>query len=170
MSEQIGDIAETHKRTVKVNVVHPIDGQDTAWHFKLRDKAAISHYLSAFASVKITGPIEFHLSAPISSTQAAVSSVAVVPDKYDDWPTIDLQVRELEGAITIKDALLVPASLQFQGSVREVADILQPKTLVDFPPVVVGHLRVAGGSASTRTYLTAVVSLTLDGVAHRKTW
>jgi hypothetical protein len=170
MSNVIGDVGELSDRTVIVPVVHEIVGKDASFHFRIKDDPSISHYLSAFASVRITGALQFELSAPVSSTVAASAVIAVVPDKYNSWPTTRLQVQQLEGAINVKDAILVPSSLKIEGRVRQVATSLQPATLIDFPPVIVGHLSVAGGVATTTTILTVHVPIVVDGVAHRKTW
>lgn len=170
MASALGDLGELTDQRVVVPVVREIRGHDTAFHFRIAEDPAIAHYLSAFASVKISGPIQFELSAPITSTVAASAAVAIIPDKYNDWPTTKLQVRRLEGAVTVKDAILVPTSLQVEGRVRQVSLVLSHRTLVDFPPAVVGHLSVAGGTASSETTLTAHVPLVLSGIAHHKTW
>jgi hypothetical protein len=70
----------------------------------------------------------------------------------------------------VKDAILVPQALRVEGKVRQVSSILSHRTLVDYPPAVVGHLVVAGGTATSSTTLTAHVPLRLSGIAHRKTW
>lgn len=170
MADVIGHRSELTSQSIVVPVVHEITGKDTVFHFKIQDDPSIAHYLGSFASVVITGPITFELSAPATSTVAASAAVAIVPDKYTDWPTTRLQVKRLEGSISVKDAILVPAALMIEGKVRQVSTTLSHKTLLDFPPVVVGHLVVAGGSATSETTLTAHVPLALSGVAHRKTW
>jgi len=170
MSDAIGDISELTDRTIIVPVVTEITGSNTSFDFKIKEDDSILHYLAAFASVRITGPLAFELSAPATSTVAATAAIAVVPDKYDDWPTTRKQVQQLEGSIVVKDAILVPSTLKLEGRVRQVATSLQPATLIDYPPVVVGHLLVAGGSATTKTTLTVHVPIVVDGVAHRKTW
>jgi hypothetical protein len=170
MAGQIGDIAELSDRTIVVPVVQEITGKDTSFHFKIKEDTSIAHYLAAFASVRITGPLQFELSAPVSSTVAATAAIAVVPDKYNDYPDTRKQVMQLEGAITVKDAILVPSTLRLEGKVRQVSTSLQPATLIDYPPVVVGHLLVAGGTSTTTTTLTVHVPIVVDGVAHRKTW
>jgi hypothetical protein len=170
MADVIGDKSELTLQSIVVPVVHEILGKDTVFHFKLQEDESIAHYISSFASVVITGPITFELSAPATSTVAASAAVAVIPDKYATFPTTRLQVKRLEGAISVKDAILVPAALTIEGKVRQVSTVLSHKTLLDFPPVVVGHLVVAGGSSASETTLTAHVPLALAGVAHRKTW
>lgn len=170
MSEIVGDKSELSSQTIVVPVVHEITGKDVAFHFKIQDDESIQHYLGSFASVVVTGPITFELSAPATSTVAASAAVAIVPDKYTTWPTTRAQVKRLEGSISVKDAILVPAALTIEGAVRQVSTVLSHKTLLDFPPVVVGHLVVAGGSATSETTLTAHIPLKLSGVAHRKTW
>lgn len=170
MSSEIGDLSELKDQHIVVPIVHEITGNSTAFHFRLTDDESILHYLGAFASVKISGPIQFELSAPVTSTIAATASIAVIPDKYTTWPTTKLQVRRLEGAITVKDAILVPSALHVEGRVRQVSLFLSHKTLVDYPPAIVGFLSVAGGNAASETVLTAHVPLILSGVAHRKTW
>jgi len=170
MSDVIGDKSELTLQSIVVPVVHEISGENTVFHFKLVDDPSIAHYLSSFASVVITGPITFELSAPATSTVAASCAVAIIPDKYTDYPVNRLQIKRLEGSISVKDAILVPAALTIEGKVRQVSTVLSHKTLLDFPPVVVGHLLVAGGTARSETTLTAHVPLALSGVAHRKTW
>nr|QYF50216.1 MAG: hypothetical protein 2 [Xinjiang sediment deltaflexi-like virus 2] len=170
MADIIGDKSELTSQSIVVPVVHEITGKNTSFHFKLQEDESIAHYLASFASVSITGPISFELSAPATSTVAASAAVAVVPDKYTTWPTTRLQVKRLEGAISVKDAILVPAALVIEGKVRQVSTTLSHKTLLDFPPVIVGHLVVAGGSDTSETTLTCHVPLSLSGVAHRKTW
>jgi hypothetical protein len=169
-SDVVGDVAELSSQSVVVPVVTELKGSDTHFHFKLVDNDDIKHYLGAFALVKLGGPIQFELSAPVTSTVAATAAVAVIPDKYDTWPTTKAQVRRLEGAITVKDAILVPAALHVEGNVRQVSTVLSHRTLVDYPPAIVGHLSVAGGSSTSETTLVAHVPLLLSGVAHRKTW
>jgi len=170
MTDVIGDRSELTSQSIVVPVVQEIAGSDTVFRFKIKDDPSIVHYLGSFASVVITGPISFELSAPATSTVAASAAIAVVPDKYTTWPTERMQVKRLEGAISVKDAILVPAALAIEGNVRQVSTVLSHKTLLDYPPVVVGHLLVAGGTADSRTTLTAHVPLALSGVAHRKTW
>jgi hypothetical protein len=170
MTALVGDVTELSDQSIVVPVVCDIRGSDTAFHFRIVDDPSIVHYLGAFASVKISGPITFELSAPVTSTVAATAAVAVIPDKYTTWPTTKAQVRRLEGAITVKDAILVPATLQVEGKVRQVSLYLSHRTLVDYPPAVVGHLSVAGGGAQSETTLVAHVPILLSGVAHRKTW
>lgn len=170
VADVIGDRSELVQQSIVVPVVHEISGNNTAFHFRIVDDPSIEHYLGSFASVVITGPITFELSAPVTSTVAASAAVAVVPDKYRTWPTTRLQVKRLEGAISVKDAILVPAALVIEGNVRQVSTVLSHRTLLDFPPVIVGHLVVAGGTAASETTLTAHVPLALSGVAHRRTW
>lgn len=170
MADVIGDRSELTQQSIVVPVVHEITGSDTAFHFKIADDPSVAHYLGAFASVIITGSITFELSAPATATVAASAAIAVVPDKYTTWPTTRVQVKRLEGSISVKDAILVPAALVIEGNVRQVSTVLSHKTLLDFPPVVVGHLIVAGGNTNSQTTLTAHVPLALSGVAHRKTW
>lgn len=170
MADIIGDKSELSSQTIVVPVVYEIKGKSTAFHFKIQEDESIAHYLGAFANVVIDGAITFELSAPASSTVAANAAVAIVPDKYDDWPTARVQVKRLEGSISVKDAILVPAALVIEGKVRQVSTALSHKTLLDYPPVVVGHLVVAGGTDSTETTLTAHVPLRVSGVAHKKTW
>lgn len=170
MADVIGDKSDLTSQSIVVPVVHELLGQNVSFHFKIADDPSIAHYISSFASVVITGPIHFELSAPATSTVAASAAVAIIPDKYSDFPTTRLQVKRLEGAISVKDAILVPAALVLEGNVRQVSTVLSHRTLLDYPPVVVGHLVVAGGSASSETTLTAHVPLSLSGIAHRKTW
>jgi len=170
MADVIGDRSELTLQSITVPVVHEIRGNNVAFHFKIAEDESIVHYLGSFASVVITGPISFELSAPATSTVAASAAVAVVPDKYDTWPSSRIQVKRLEGSISVKDAILVPAALVIEGNVRQVSTTLSHRTLLDYPPVVVGHLVVAGGSATSETTLTAHIPLALSGVAHRKTW
>jgi hypothetical protein len=166
----IGDTGELADRTIVVPVVHTVTGNSVSFNLSLTADASISHYMSAFASVKISGPLRFEISAPATSTVAASAIIAVCPDKYDDWPTTRAQVQRLEGAVLVKDAILVPASLVLEGRVREVSSSLKPETLVGHPPRIVGHLSVAGGTAGTVTTITVHVPLLVDGVAHFKTW
>jgi hypothetical protein len=166
----IGDKSDLSSQTIVVPVVHEITGADTAFYFKLQDDPSIKHYLSAFASVRITGALTFELSAPATPTVAASAVVAVIPDKYPDFPQQRVQVKRLEGSIVVKDAILVPAALVVEGHVRQVSTTLSHRTLLDFPPVVVGHLVVAGGKVNTETTITVYVPLAVSGVAHRKTW
>jgi hypothetical protein len=170
MADIVGDKSELTSQTITVPVVHEVTGKNTAFHFKLKEDESIQHYLGSFASVKVTGPLTFELSAPASSTVAASAAVAVVPDKYHDFPTTRIQVKRLEGSISVKDAILVPAALVIEGKVRQVSTVLSHSTLLDYPPVIVGHLVVAGGTDTTQTTLTVHVPLALSGVAHRKTW
>lgn len=170
MSSVVGDTSELTDQSILVPVVHEITGHRQAFHFKIAEDESILHYLSAFASVKISGPLQFELSAPVTSTVAATASVAVIPDKYDDFPTENSQVRRLEGAVTVKDAILVPTALHVEGKVRQVSTFLSHDTLLDHKPVIVGYLTVAGGNAQSATTLTVHVPLVVSGVAHRKTW
>lgn len=170
MSSVVGDVSDLSSKTVVVPVVQSLTGNSVSFNFKVADDPSIRHYLASFASVSIVGPITFEISAPATSTVAASAVVAVCPDKYADWPTTRLQVQRLEGNVHVKDAILVPTSLVVEGRVREVSSSLQPKTLLGYPPVVVGHLVVAGGSATTVTTLTAHISLQVDGIAHFRTW
>jgi len=170
MANPIGSTSDLSDRAVVVPVVLELKGKACHFHLKIDEDTSIAHYLSSFASVVVTGTLQFELSAPVSSTVAATCVVAVVPDKYKDWPTTQLQIRRLEGAITIKDAILVPSSLTYEGKVREISSSLKPRTLLGHPPVIVGYLHVAGGSDSTVTTLTVHVPILADGIAHHKTW
>jgi len=166
----IGTTSDLTSRTVIVPVVIPITGKSTPFQASLLTDPSIAHYLGAFASVSVVGPLSFELSAPATSSVAASAVVAVCPDKYKDWPKTREQVRRLEGSVQVKDAILVPTQLVVEGRVREVSSSLKPPTLVGYPPRIVGHLIVAGGTESTETTLTVHVHLALDGVAHLKTW
>jgi len=166
----LGDTKEFHKRTVKVPISFTVIGKKTAFHFKILDRPAIQHYVNNYRIVRISGPIQFEASGPVSSTLASVAIIAICPDKYDTWPTELEQVNDLEGRVRVKDSLLVPVDLKSQGYSLEVSTSLKPRSVGDYPPVVVGFVSVASGTDTSETVITAHIELEVDGVGHRKTW
>lgn len=167
---QIGDVAETHQKAIVVKAPHEDTGNNKTGHFKLLDNPDIAHYIANYASVRISGPIVLEISGPVSSTLATTSVAAIYPDKYPDSPSTKNQVRRLEGSVTLQHSLVMGAVTANCTPGRQVADILSPKTLIDFPPVVAYHVDIAGGTNTSAFVLIAHVPLVLDGVAHRKTW
>lgn len=166
----IGDVSQLRSNRVVVPVTVEVTGNSRAFHIKLRDSDDVAHYRDNFASVRIDGGITVEVSGATSPTVATCAVVAICPDKYDDWPTTALQVKRLEGSTVVQQSLLVPIDIKPGTPGRETSDILKPDTLIDYPPVVVGFLTVAGGTANSVSLVTIHTPLLLDGVAHRKTW
>lgn len=167
---QIGDVAETHQKAITVKAPHDGTGFNTTGHFKVLDNPDIAHYIANYASVSISGPIILEVAGPVSATLATTAVAAIYPDKYPDAPSTKGHVRRLEGSVTLQHSLIVGAVTAACQPGRQVADILAPKTLIDFPPVVAYHVDIAGGTNASTFTLIAHIPLVLDGVAHRKTW
>jgi len=170
MAGIVGDVAELTRNTISAKATHKVTGVSGPFHFKLSDAPGISKYFSSHAKVTITGPITVSLSGPVSSTVATSASVAICPDKYTDWPFTEDQIVQLQGSVRVQHSLLVPPSSVPLLPGNEVAEQLKPKTLVDFPPVVVGYFTVAGGTATSTALIVVTVPLAVEGVAHHKTW
>lgn len=170
MNSLIGNLTELHDSNVVVPVNVSITGATGHFHVDLASNATVNHYLENNAVVYISGDLKFELSAPATSTVAGVAIIAVCPNKYTTWPTTRAQILALEGRVQVKDAILVPTNLRTEGAVREVSPHLKPKSLVGYTPVIVGHVTVAGGTATTVSDVTIHVPLYCDGLGHRKTW
>jgi len=170
MSDVLGDVSELHKRTIVATATHRVTGSSGSFHFRLSGASGIGKYFDSHASVAITGPVTVHISGPASATVSATADVAVVPDKYDSWPTEQQQVVQLQGSVSVQHSLLVPPSTTAVQFGNETATLLKPRTLVDYPPVVVGWYEIAGGTASSTAIIVVRVPLTVDGVAHHCTW
>lgn len=170
MSDVIGDTAELRRNTIQAKASYRIEGQSGAFHFRLSEADGIKKYFASHAKVKIQGTVTALVSGPAQSTIATTVVVAVCPDKYPDWPTQEDQIVQLQGSTRIQHNILVPQTPTPIPFGNEVAEVLKPKTLVDYPPVVVGYYTIAGGSQSSYGYVILNVTLTLEGVAHHKTW
>lgn len=166
----VGDVSELHSRQVVVPATLLVTGSSGQFHFKLAEAPEIAHYYRSHASVQIVGDLLVSLSGPVSSTVATTASVAIVPDKYSTWPETNQQVVGLEGSVRVQHSLLVGIEQKVIRPGREVASSLKPPTLIDFPPVVVGHFQVTGGNNASETLVVVHVTLSVDGVAHRCTW
>jgi len=170
MTSVIGDTTELVGRTITAKATHRVIGTTGNFHFRLSEAPGISKYFDSHAKVTISGPVLLSVSGPVSSTVATTVTLAIVPDKYSDWPVTEDQVVQLQGSTRVQHSLLVPPSsspLQFGN---ETAELLKPRTLVDYPPVAVGHYTIAGGNANSAALVVLTVPLTVEGVAHHKTW
>lgn len=170
MSNVIGDTAELTRKTIQAKATHRVSGPSGNFSFKLSDASGISKYFESHAKVTITGPVTALVSGPVSSTIATTVAVAIIPDKYLDYPTTEDQVVQLQGSERVQHSLLVPPVALPITFGNETAEQLKPSTLVDYPPVVVGHYTIAGGNASSRALIVLSVPLTVEGVAHHRTW
>jgi len=170
MSAVLGDTSELVRKTITAKATHQVTGISGAFHFRISEAPGIAKYFESHAKVTITGPVTALISGPVSSTVASTAAVAVVPDKYTDWPTTEDQVVQLQGSDRVQHSLLVPPTALPITFGNETAEQLKPKTLVDYPPVVVGHFTIAGGNAQSRALIVLTVPLTVEGVAHHKTW
>jgi len=170
MASVVGDTSELVRKTIHAKATHKLTGASGSFYFKLKEVQGIRQYHDTHAKVVISGPILVSLSGAVSSTIATSANVAVVPDKYSDWPTTEEQVVQLQGSIRVQNSLMVPSQAVPIVFGNETTEYLKPKTLTDYPPVVVGHWTVAGGTAQTVTYIVLTVPLVLEGIAHQKTW
>jgi hypothetical protein len=166
----IGDTAELVRKTIEAKATHKVRGVTGSFHFKISEADGISKYFDSHAKVTITGPVTATVSGPVSSTVATSVSIAVIPDKYDDFPSEEEEVIQLQGSVRVQHSLIVGAEKAVVQFGHETAEQLKPKTLVDYPPVVVGHYTVAGGTASSSAIVVISCPLTVEGVAHHKTW
>lgn len=169
-SSVIGDTAELTRTTIVAKATHRVVGQTGAFHFRLHDAPGVSKYFESHAKVSVQGVAKLSVSGPTSSTVSTSVTAAVVPDKYSSWPSTEEQVVQLQGSARVQHSLLVPPSSVPLIFGNEVADLFKPKSLVGYPPVVVGHFTVAGGSAASAVIVVVELTLSLDGVAHHKTW
>jgi len=170
MSGIIGDTAELVRKTITAKATHSVTGPSGSFHFKLSDAPGIRKYFDSHAKVSIAGPVTAIVSGPVSATIAITATIAVIPDKYTTWPTDETQVIQLQGSVRLQHSLLVlpvPVPVEFGN---ETAEILKPRTLVDYPPVVVGYFTIPGGSANSTAHIVLSVPLLVEGVAHHKTW
>jgi len=170
MSDVIGDVSELKRNTITATAVYTFVGNSGAFHFRLSTAEGINKYFESHAKVKIVGQVFVRLSTDVSNTVAGSAAVAIVPDKYRDWPTTEEQVIQLQGATRASHTLLVdPTDYPIEFG-NETAVVLKPKTLIDYPPVVVGYIKVNGGTVTSRTHVLVKVPLLVEGVAHHKTW
>lgn len=170
MSEVVGDVSELHKNSISARAVIRLEGPSGAFHLALSKAQGFNKYFESHAKVSIVGPLKVSVTGPVTSTIAIRAVVAVIPDKYTDFPTEEGQIHQLQGATTVLHSLLVPVSKPVVAFGNETTEQLKPRTLVDYPPVVVGHFTVAGGNATTVSHLVVEATLALSGVAHHKTW
>lgn len=166
----IGDTAELVRKTITAKATHRVTGTTGSFHFKISEAPGVSKYFESHAKVTITGAVTVTISGPTSSTIASTASVAIIPDKYTTFPTTEEQVIELQGSTRVQHSLIVGAEQKSLEFGHETAEQLKPKTLVDYAPVVVGHFTIAGGSATSTALVVVSCPLTVEGVAHHKTW
>lgn len=166
----IGDVAELVGKTIVAKATHRVTGSSGHFHFKLSEAPGIAKYFLSHARVAITGPVTVTVSGPVSSVIATSCSIAVIPDKYDSYPTSEEQVIELQGSTRVQHSLIVGAEdkpIQFG---HETTEQLKPKTLIDHPPVIVGFYVIAGGTATSTALVVVSCPITVEGVAHHRTW
>jgi hypothetical protein len=166
----LGDTAELVQKTITAKATHRVTGTSGHFNFSISSASGISKYFTSHAKVTICGPVTASISGPVSATIASSACIAVIPDKYTDYPTTEAQIVELQGSVRVQHSLLVGAESRTVEFGHETAEQLKPKTLVDYPPHVVGHFTVAGGSASSSSLIVITVPLRVEGVAHHKTW
>lgn len=170
MANVIGDTTELVRKTITAKATHTVTGVAGCFNFLISEASGIKKYFESHAKVIISGPVQVLVSGPVSASIATTAAVAIIPDKYTDYPTAESEVVELQGSVRVQHSLLVPPTtlpIQFGN---ETAEQLKPKTLIDYPPRVVGHFTIAGGSASSKAIVVLSVPLTVEGVAHHKTW
>lgn len=170
MSSVIGDTGELVSKTIVAKATHQVTGVSGNFHFRLSDAPGIRKYFESHAKVTITGPVTALISGPVSSTVASTAAIAICPDKYNSWPSTEDQVVQLQGSDRVQHSLLVPPTSLVIVFGNETAEQLKPRTLVDYPPVVVGHFTIAGGTATSSALIVLTVPLTVEGVAHHRTW
>lgn len=166
----VGDVAELERDTIVATATHPLTGSSGHFHFSLSSAPGIAEYFRSHAKVSIIGPVQASIAGPVSTTAASTATIAVVPDKYDDWPEAERDIVELQGSIRVQHSLLLGSQVVPLPFGNETAEQLKPPTLVDFPPVIVGYYEIAGGKASTSSFVVLRVPLRVSGVAHQKTW
>jgi hypothetical protein len=169
-SSVLGDTAELARRTIVATASHRVQGVSGSFHFPLSSAPGVSKYFESHAKVLISGPVTVSVNGPVSQTVATSAAVAVCPAKYDTWPVSEDQVVQLQGCTRIQHSLLVPPTSSVLRFGNETAEQLKPKTLVDYPPEVVGFFSIAGGTAQSSALIVLTVPLTVEGVAHHKTW
>lgn len=169
-SNVLGDVSELTKRTITAKATHRVTGVSGAFSFRLSDAAGIRKYFDSHAKVTIVGPVTVLISGPTSAAVASTLVVAVCPDKYTTWPTTEDQIIQLQGSERVQHSLLVPPTSLPVSFGNETAEQLKPHTLIDYPPVIVGYFTIAGGSASSVAHVVVSVPLSVEGVAHHKTW
>jgi hypothetical protein len=170
MSSVIGDTAELVRNTITAKATHEVTGSSGSFYFRLSEAPGIAKYFDSHAKVTIEGTPTVYVSGPVSATISTSVAVAVIPDKYKTFPVTESQHVQLQNSVRIQHSILVPPSTQPLRFGNETAEQLKPRTLIDFPPVVVGHYTVAGGSPSSVTIIVVELPLRVEGVAHHKTW
>lgn len=166
----IGDTSELVRKTIVAKATHRVTGPSGHFEFLLSSAPGIEKYFESHARVAITGPVLVSVSGPVSAAVSTSVAVAVCPAKYTDWPTTEEEIVELQGSIRVQHSLLVPPSSLPVAFGNETAEQLKPKTLIDYPPHVVGHFTIAGGTATSTALIVLSVPLVVEGVAHHKTW
>jgi len=166
----IGDVAELTKKTITAKATHKVQGVSGSFHFRISDAPGVSKYFQSHARVTISGPVTVLISGPTSAAIASTVVVAICPDKYDNWPSSEEQIIQLQGSERVQHSLLVPPTSIAVQFGNETAEQLKPRTLVDYPPVVVGYYTIAGGTAASAAHVVLSLPLIVEGVAHHKTW
>jgi len=170
MSGVVGDVRELTRNTITAKATHRVEGVSGAFAFRLASADGVAKYFDSHAKVSISGSVQVIISGPVGSTIASTAVVAAVPDKYRDWPDSEDQVVQLQGSIRIQHSLLVEPVAKPLIFGNETAEQLKPRTLVDYPPVIVGYYNIAGGTAKSHAHIVLEVPLLVEGVAHHKTW
>jgi len=166
----IGDTSELTRNTIVATATHLLVGSSGSFHFPLSEAPGIAKYFESHAKVTISGSVQVLLNCPVSATTSGSAIVAVCPNKYNTWPSTEEQVVQLQGSVRVQHSLLVPPLESVLSFGNETAEQLKPRTLVDYPPVVVGHFTIAGGTASSRSHIALRVPLRVEGVSHHRTW
>jgi hypothetical protein len=169
----LGDIPELSSIHIVARATHGVTGSSGHFEFLLSSASGISQYFSSHSYVRISGPVTFAISGPLSSSIASSVVVAAIPDKFggsSDVPTTEAQIVQIPGANRAQHSLLVPTAFVPLTFPHEVADLLKPKTLIDFPPRIVGHYTIAGGSTQSKAIIVLSVPLEVKGTAFHKTW
>jgi len=170
MASVLGDVSELSGNTIVAKATHRVSGTSGSFFFRIAEAPGIAKYFASHQKVTISGPVSVSVSGPVTSTISTSATVAFIPDKYSDFPTTEDQIVELQGSIRVQHSLLVGAETKPIQFGHETTEQLKPSTLVDYPPVVVGHFQVAGGSASSNVLVVVTCPLTVTGVAHHKSW
>jgi len=170
MSDLIGDTSELVRNSIVAKATHQVVGVSGHFHFKICDAPGLASYFLSHAKVSITGPVSVYIAGPVTPTTATSAVVAICPDKYSDWPTTEAQIIQLQGSVRVQHSLLVPATHTPIEFGHEITELLKPRTLIDYPPVVVGHFTVSGGTTTSATTIIVEVPITVSGLSHNRTW
>lgn len=160
----VGTTAALHLASVTVKWVYNFSTKSGVHHIKLVDIPEVFDLIESRGLARISGPVSVSFVGPVSADAIIGSTVAVVPDNVQHWPTAVSQIANVPTAVNFSASSLNPlptGSLPFASFINKD---LKPRPLAGRHPALLFGWSVESTRASVPCRFEFTIPIEFDGI------